>query len=228
MHVHIKERNGVTWIENPTDPEENFADRWANNPNLKKRFYEWLDAARRDFVSLGSQNSRDALVQTASSAFGSRVARAAGAPTRQMVLASPIGSRLLPILGAKHRQVAPWSPAQSGKVKIIAATVSGSGFRPKKYFNDGAFLDKGKTLTFRADTDVPGNFDVYWQVVNTGPQAAAESGGLRGTFDKGQVQKGSIVHEEHTTYTGTHSIECFIVKGNYLAARSGPFIVNVV
>ena len=33
--------------------------------------------------------------------------------------------------------------------------------------------------------------------------------------------------KESTAYAGIHSVECFIIKDNALAARSGVFIVNV-
>ena len=52
-------------------------------------------------------------------------------------------------------------------------------------------------------------------------------GGLRGGFDRGIVERGSIKRVEHTEYAGMHTIECFIVKSGYLAANSGPFVVNI-
>jgi hypothetical protein len=39
--------------------------------------------------------------------------------------------------------------------------------------------------------------------------------------------QGGIVRKEDAVYSGTHSVECFIVKDGNLAARSGAFIVNV-
>ncbi|MFC6589887.1 nucleotidyltransferase [Sulfitobacter pacificus] len=35
MHLAIEERNGVSWIANPTDPSENFADRWEKFPGRR-------------------------------------------------------------------------------------------------------------------------------------------------------------------------------------------------
>ena len=32
MPSFITERNGVSWVPNPVDPSENFADRWADHP----------------------------------------------------------------------------------------------------------------------------------------------------------------------------------------------------
>ena len=81
-------------------------------------------------------------------------------------------------------------------------------------------------MTFEAITNIPKPYKVYWQVVNIGPEAKAANG-LRGGFDEGFVTKGKLTRKESTRYMGTHSIECFIVKNGYLAARSGQFIVNI-
>ncbi|MES0178989.1 nucleotidyltransferase [Mesorhizobium sp. M0025] len=36
-------------IANPTDPFENFADRWEKDPRKAKAFFRWLEQARQDF-----------------------------------------------------------------------------------------------------------------------------------------------------------------------------------
>ena len=40
---------GVAVVANPVNPAENFADKWPDHPAREKKFYAWLDAARRDF-----------------------------------------------------------------------------------------------------------------------------------------------------------------------------------
>lgn len=49
MDAYIEERAGVTWIANPVNPDENFADKWAEEPEKADAFRSWLRAARRDF-----------------------------------------------------------------------------------------------------------------------------------------------------------------------------------
>jgi hypothetical protein len=49
MHLAIEERGGVSWIPNPTNPSENFADRWETHPERRTAFFEWLEAARQEF-----------------------------------------------------------------------------------------------------------------------------------------------------------------------------------
>lgn len=49
MDIHIETREDGKWIPNPVNPAENFADRWADDPELEKSFNRWLEAARKDF-----------------------------------------------------------------------------------------------------------------------------------------------------------------------------------
>jgi hypothetical protein len=228
MDSYIESRAGVAWIPNPTDPEENFADRWVQLPERKQGFYEWLNAAREDFQRIGALNSRELLVEEAGKVIGDRVAQAAlNTPTRQGLSGSSIFHRAASVFMATHRKPAPWQHVRGGVVRLDEAVVSKSGFRPRRFYHDGAPLPKNASLLFRAVTDVPAPYDVHWQVVNTGSEAAAVPGGLRGGFDTGTVERGAITKKESTSYSGTHTIECFIVKNGYLVARSGAFIVNI-
>ncbi len=49
MDTFIEKRKGITWIANPVNPEENFADKWGENPEKEHAFRRWLLAARKDF-----------------------------------------------------------------------------------------------------------------------------------------------------------------------------------
>ena len=98
-------------------------------------------------------------------------------------------------------------------------------FGPRN-FSDGSPLPKHCSLRFEAETNVPKPYKVYWQVVNTGREAA-NANGLRGGFDEGIVSVGKLTRDESTSYSGTHSIECFIVKNGYCVARSGMFVLRV-
>jgi hypothetical protein len=116
---------------------------------------------------------------------------------------------------------------QQGAVSIAEATWTANGFsRPVRFTSDSAPLRKRANLVFKARTNLQAPYDVYWQVVNTGAEAEAARC-LRGGFDVGTVERGSIVRRESTMYAGSHSIECFIVKNGFLVARSGLFIVYI-
>jgi hypothetical protein len=218
---------GLLYIPNPTDPQENFADRWKGAPEKRDAFFKWLQKVRADFAFLASQTNQQQLVESASRAFGERLARAASnAPARSLQLGSYLG-RAYTFLAPIHKQAAPWPPTNTGVVSIVKATWTANGFsRPIKLVSDGQPLMKGASIVFDATTNIPAPFDVYWQVVNTGAEAAA-AGKLRGGFDAGSIVRGSIKHSEDASYSGVHTIECFIVKNRHLAARSGAFIVNV-
>ncbi len=229
MDVHIQLRGGVYWIENPTDPAENFADRWQSNPERKDAFFEWLQWARNDFETIAGKDDPQLIMESASAVVGDALARkvqAGTSPTPSQSGALSLFGRAVTVLAAPHRQRPPWPSGRDGKVGIARTRTFRNGFRPEVLLHDAAPLKKGVALEFAAKTDVPKPYEVYWQIVNTGQEAKLSSA-LRGDFSAGVVIKGEIVHKEDAAYSGAHSVECFIVKDGTLAARSGAFIVNV-
>lgn len=50
MDESIEVRDGVIWIANPTNPGENFADRWEGCPRKEKIFRSWLKRARQTYL----------------------------------------------------------------------------------------------------------------------------------------------------------------------------------
>jgi len=229
MEANIKQdAQGTVFIPNPTDPQENFADRWRGAPENRVNFYRWIRKAREDFAKIATQHNPQRIVEAAGQAFGERQARAAGgtAVNRSISLAGLYGGAVS-LFSAAHKQAVPWPTSRTGTASISKATWTGKGFsRPLNLHSDGQPLMTGASLKFEAATDLPPPYEVYWQVVNTGNEAAS-AGQLRGGFDKGTVERGSITHREETGYSGAHTIECFIVKDRHLAARSGVFVVNV-
>ena len=232
MDAFIEDRAGVAWIANPTNPAENFADRWQQHPERRRAFYEWLEQARTDFGNAAVALTRDAAVAGLQPRVGKRLVEAAQA-RRQNVrggalksLLSGVASAARTVLNPAHRQPPPWNPVTQGEVQIERAVVERNGYRPEEVSSDGSALPKHASLRFEADTNVPKPYKVYWQVVNTGREAAGAQG-LRGGFDEGVISAGKLTRKESTLYTGKHSIECFIVKNGLLAARSGQFVVNI-
>jgi hypothetical protein len=232
MDMYIENRSGVDWIENPTDPAENFADRWQQHPERKVAFHEWLDQAREDFANVARTLSLDSAATLLKPKLGTHLvetaaARRSGTSTSKIArLLSGVGA-IGRTLNPAHKQPPPWGELQQGDVRIFRATALINGFRPEEFSSNGRALPKKSDLRFFAETTVPKPYKVYWQVVNTGREAEAARC-LRGGFDAGaEISKGSLKRNESTLYTGTHAIECFVVKDNCLAARSGQFIVNI-
>lgn len=223
MDQFIGKRDGVTWIANPTDPRENFADKWRKQPGLEAAFYEWLAAAREDFGHLATNATRTELMERFAPLLGER---ALGRVAKNLGIGSALSSLIVSPFRARHKQAPPWRFDPAARVSIARAVLSRNGFRPTDIRSNGPALPKKAGLRFEAGTDVPEPFNVYWQVVNTGAEAE-RAGGLRGGFDQGVIERGTITRSESTEYTGTHTIECFIVKNGLLVARSGPFFVNI-
>ena len=226
--TYIRYRNDIAWIPNPTDPAENFADRWEKYPEREQAFYEWLDQAREDFSAIAQTSNRREAIEVLQPRFGRRLMEAVATNRRgsSLVRLASGARQLGKFLDPVHRKKPHWKRADQGKVQIKRATFGRTGFRTKVFSSDGEPLLKDCSLIFEASTDIPNPYKVYWQVVNTG-QEAKEDYGLRGGFDEGLVTSGELTKNERTLYKGTHSIECFIVKNGYLVARSGQFIVNI-
>lgn len=64
-------------ITNPSDPFENFADKWPQHPERQRAFFEWLSQARHDFAELGKQVERRRLVESVQPRMGDIAEKAA-------------------------------------------------------------------------------------------------------------------------------------------------------
>jgi hypothetical protein len=78
MHLYIIERvDPITgqkykFIGNPVNPAENFADKWRENPNKEKRFYEWLADVKKDIFEASGKSGSHNIMESLSSSFGDR------------------------------------------------------------------------------------------------------------------------------------------------------------
>lgn len=223
MPGFIEERDGVKWVSNPSHPVENFADRWQADKSRQNAFYEWQEAVVADLALLAESDSQADLDQIIGDRFGSNVSRRItenrNTPATQRL---KIFERLKP----KHRKEPPWGFKNGGTVSLTDINATRNGFRRKRYSDGGEALTKETTLVFKASTRIPRPFKVYWQIVNWGEEATRRND-LRGGFDDGGVSAGNLTRREVARYAGHHTIECFIVKDNYLVARTGQFEVNV-
>jgi hypothetical protein len=119
-----------------------------------------------------------------------------------------------------HRQKPKWPINLTHEVTIECTAKQP---REQTLHSDNGFrrIAKHYSLEFKARTNVPGFYHVYWQIVNTGHEAQSH-GSLRG-----EITLGFTNHSESTLYKGFHWVECFIVKDGILVARSGEFVVNI-
>lgn len=227
MSHFIKNRQGVYWVQNPADPEENFADKWAEHPERRYAFFEWLKQAREDFqMAMNAPTAERAgnyLTQHLGTSLINRVLNHRNSAGK---LCPPVPPLQMPdlILKPPHMRKPRWEYSPEGWVRISDATYKPNRLNSSpQNFLSGKILPKDCSLRFKAETSVTGHYTVYWQVVNTGSEAEADNG-LRGDFD---YNSSGLVRSEGTLYRGRHSIECFIIKNGKLAARSSQFIVHI-
>lgn len=94
MDRFIERRDGICVIRNPSDPLENFADKWPLHPERERAFFEWLAQARSDFGYLADQVERRRIVDAVKPRMGAAAERAAAR------LDPPSGSMLRPAASA--------------------------------------------------------------------------------------------------------------------------------
>ena len=99
MDQYILNVGGKLFIPNPTDPLENFADKWETHPHRARAFFEWLQQARQDFAYIAAQADAQRITESAAPAIGRELAQRAleksssGGRLRAASLA-PVGSGL--------------------------------------------------------------------------------------------------------------------------------------
>ena len=130
-----------------------------------------------------------------------------------------------PVLGrTDHEHAIPWSYVKKSRVRLDAYVYLGNK-------NMGGLHSNGRTikselwLKFVVKTNTRGQYQVFWQVVNTGRHAESD-GGRRGKIFESDSSN-PLIQWEKSQYTGKHWIECFIVKDGTCVARSGKFYVNI-
>jgi hypothetical protein len=76
MRNHIEKRidpntgKPIKWIPNPVNPEENFADKWVEQPNREKNFYKWLDQLEKDIQTIIQKRGLDHIAEAMKKSFG--------------------------------------------------------------------------------------------------------------------------------------------------------------
>lgn len=124
---------------------------------------------------------------------------------------------------ASHRQKMPWPYSRGGAVFINATvtTIDGSNI---EYESNGYPLEKNCWLNFKALTGVKPPYRIMWQITNTGVEAR-NAGCLRGNFENSDL--GLNGKKEATAYSGSHSVQCFVIKDAICVAKSKPYIINI-
>jgi hypothetical protein len=228
MAGYIFCRDGSWVIENPVEPDENFADKWNEKPARREAFFRWLERAKRDFGLASEKKSLNETVEVLRKSLGTgevdRAVRRLEIRENKLV-ARPVVVEMLqapPLASTAHVQPSPWREDLTHKVKIIANTYSEN--KKHKIGPLGSYAIAKKTaLRFHVETNVKGIFEVQWQVVNTGEEARSVKQ-LRGGFYSSDA---AHYRWEHAGYAGTHWVEALVIKDGVCVARSGRKHVKV-
>lgn len=124
---------------------------------------------------------------------------------------------------ASHRQKLMWPMSRSGAAFIVLKAQDANGNLIECESN-GTPLAKDLLLYFQAYTSVKRPFVVKWQITNTGEEAR-QAGCLRGNFENSDI--GEMGKKESTAYSGSHSVQCFIIKNGTCVAKSKAYIINI-
>lgn len=199
--------DGKWFIPNPTNPGENFADRWHEDSNARANaFFQWVGWLRDDFINIGNFIAEDKFTKS---------------------LVEVYKPKNLPALNfnVHHKEQLSYPIITNRYSADIKAS-----YKTNVYWQDfksGQPLIKGKELKFKLRTNVPAPFDIYWQVVNTG-QEAENLGQLRGEISpQSNPASDEIYRTESTSYIGDHWVEGFVIKNGICVAKTGEFIVSV-
>ena len=63
----------IKWISNPVNDEENFADKWVENPKKEENFYRWLNKVKKDLSTSFELKEIRKIQESFSPIFGNTV-----------------------------------------------------------------------------------------------------------------------------------------------------------
>lgn len=107
MPKNITRKNGIPWVQNPVDPEENFADRWQDPafPNRREDFETWHRKLQSDLQSLTTCYDIDSISEILVAMFGEKVTLPAVKSYKNSLLSRP---RIVIPSSSTNRPNQPW------------------------------------------------------------------------------------------------------------------------
>lgn len=209
-------KDGKYILLNPSDENENFADKWNQDIARRDYFVEWIDKLKKDLDIIENAFSFDHL----ESVFGVKDLIKQSSQQSQVseVILKSLGSYLIPMAEALSHLKSPTWPMQKTQLQIKVVGTLHNSHQGKKIgiFSQNLPIRKGRWIKFRLETDAPADCEVYWQVANTGTEARNDND-LRGGIEQNPSGK---THWESAKYKGTHFIVAHIVKNGMLLASS--------
>jgi len=218
-------------VRNPVNPEEVFTDKWNEVPAKRRAFMEWLATISSLCREITRLSSIDRIGNRLAEFFGGAdvedaMERLEARHTSPIIKGGTVFDCRVACASSPplHKELPPWPM----RTTAYRADVSGWYGVARAPYREGETLARGTGLLFRLSTNVPRPFDVRWQVVNTG-SIAARKRQLRGTIEPSRIAGVGGVNqvEELAEFSGTHTIEAYVVKDGECVAHSHPLVVRV-
>ena len=215
-------------VMDPAETGDNFTDRYGdewNYENFRSRIIYYSDKARLAY----DESDRDKSIALWREIFGDSFKPGYLASVASL---APL-SASVPWTGEQFIDRDPfgYAVALNPRYKVhISGECTGlrvgqlyrrNGFRQFELGSKGNRVPKNRSLTFRAFTNVPHPYQLYWKVRNGGEEAAAVRE-LRGEIREDQ---GRNLRVESTSYKGTHYVECYVLKHGVIVARDRQTVI---
>lgn len=215
-HIALKMEDGVDYkdgkpcIYNPVNNKEVLSGKWGKDEIYFDEFQRWIFQLKAD---LNIENQHYSEKQRISYL------------KRSLFKIKEENVPVIKLEGIDHHKKIKWHFVNREEVKIVAR-YKYKGFRYKT-IRSGTGLNKNGDLKFEVKAKNLRNYDIYWQVTNTGKEAI-NANCLRGDFYDSEIVEGKRVRKESTSFTGHHYVVAFLVKDGICYGRSAPFEVNIV
>lgn len=218
MPSHIEVREKRFWVQNPVEPDENFADKWNEKPERRDAFLKWLRQVQVDVKAAAEGRTLDESANLLKSTLSSTEVDSARAKLlkQKLGIVQFSGRPVQPaVTTAPHSEQPSWPVEARYKASISASLHYKKGTRRMSALARRK-ISKNLWIRFEVQTNTPRPFQVFWKVVNNGAEARVAQQ-LRGGIFPGSPGAGDV-QWEHTAYTGTHWVEAYIVKEGYCVA----------
>lgn len=96
MPRFIETRNGISWVTNPVNPMENFADKWQENPQREVKFRNWLQEVSKELTRALEEGNLGQLQEVFREHFGARAVNEALAKSEKTMVGAVAISRPSP------------------------------------------------------------------------------------------------------------------------------------
>ncbi len=108
MPNYIEVRDGISWVSNPVNPMENFADKWQEHPQREIKFKSWLRQVSEDLLRALNEGDLQKVQEKFKARFGARAVNEALAKSEKNVVGAAIGIAIQPARIEIRNPDRPW------------------------------------------------------------------------------------------------------------------------